>query len=311
MQHRIIATAIALLLGLSIPRGVAAKGHGAGHSGGGHSVGGHTSGGHSTGGHAGSVHAGGGHASGGRSPAAPHAAAPPPPVATSPTRGFSRPPDGHAVVGTAVPRSSGPRDVFVVTPSVYAPHFFRPRFAGLGFGIRHLGYGYGPAYYGLGYGQPLLCETTIDCDFVPVTGAVDVPQYEAALPEVGSGSVRLEVQPAFAQIFVDGEYVGTVEDFHSATGLMIRAGVHRLEFRAPGYEPLVVDVRIAPHEAMTYRGALESTRPAAPEREGRTPAASTAPMYVIPNCYLGNVPPRPQRLPPGCDIKQVQVLGSK
>ena len=273
MKHRIIATAIALLFGLSLPRGVAAKGPGGGHSGGGHSAGGHSSGGHSGGGHAsgghatggqaGSVHAGGGHASGGRSPAAPHAAAPPPPVATSPTRGFSRPPDGHAVVGTAVPRSSGPRDVFVFTPSFYAPHFFRPHFTGLGvgFGIRHLGYGFGPAYYGLGYDRPLWCETTGDCDFVPVTGAIDVPQYEAAPPEVGSGGVRLEVQPAFAQIFVDGEYMGTVEDFHSATGLLIAAGGHRVEFRAPGYEPLVVDVRIAAGRWITYRGTLKPPSP--------------------------------------------------
>jgi len=69
--------------------------------------------------------------------------------------------------------------------------------------------------------------------------------------------MRLEVQPAFAQIFVDGEYVGTVEDLHSATGLLIAAGVHRVEFRAPGYEPLVVDVRIAAGRWITYRGALK------------------------------------------------------
>src|SRR5216683_4287506 len=140
MNHRIIATTFALLFGLSMPRPVAAKGHGGGHSGGGHSGGGHSggghsggghsggghaSGGHSTGGQAGSVHAGGGHASGGP-PAAPRGAAPTAPVTTSRTRGSFRPPDGHVVVGTAVPRSSGRRDVFVVTPSIDAPRFFRP-----------------------------------------------------------------------------------------------------------------------------------------------------------------------------------------
>ncbi len=34
-------------------------------------------------------------------------------------------------------------------------------------------------------------------------------------------------------------------------------------------------------------------------------------MYLIPNCYLGNVPPRPSRLPSGCDITRVQVLGAR
>src|SRR6266851_5518347 len=136
MKHRIIATAIALLFGLSMPRGVAAKGHGGGHSGGGHSSGGHSGGGHSgghsagghsagghanagqsTGGHGGSVHGGGSKAgsgskaSGGIPPPPLHGAAPTPPVTTSHPRGSLRPPDGHTVVGTAVPRSSGPRDV--------------------------------------------------------------------------------------------------------------------------------------------------------------------------------------------------------
>ena len=262
MKQRIIATAVALLFGLSMPRSVAAQAHGGGHSSGGQSAGGHASSGQSTGGHAGSAQAGSGHASTGPSPAAPRGATPAAPAAKSPTRGSSRP-DGQAFVGAAVPRLSGPRDVFVVTPSIYAPHFFRSRFTalGLGFGIRHLGYGYGPAYYGLGYDQPLLCETTVDCDVVPMTGAYDVPQNEATLPDVESGSVRLEVQPAFAQIFVDGEYVGTVEDFHSASGLMIAAGVHRVEFRAPGCEPLVVDVRIAAGRRITYRGALKPPSP--------------------------------------------------
>ena len=60
---------------------------------------------------------------------------------------------------------------------------------------------------------------------------------------------------------MDGEYVGTVEDFQSAAGLMIAAGVHRVEFRAPGYEPLVVDVRIAAGRRITYRGVLKPPAP--------------------------------------------------
>ena len=270
MTHRIIATAIALLFGLSMPRVAAAKGPGGGHSGGGHASGGHSGGGHSGGVHAsgarssagqskgGSVHGGGVRAGAGSAPAAPRGAPPGAPVGTRQPRSSSHPPEGHAVVGTAVPRSSGARDVFVVTPSIYTPQFFRPRFVGLGFGfgIRHLGYGFGPAYYGLGYDHPLLCETMIDCDVLPVPGAVDVPPYEPPQPEAG-GSVRLDVQPTVAQIFVDGEYVGTVEDFRSGSGLVIEAGVHRVEFRAAGCEPLIVDMRIAPGRRITYRGALK------------------------------------------------------
>ena len=31
-------------------------------------------------------------------------------------------------------------------------------------------------------------------------------------------------------------------------------------------------------------------------------------MYVIPGCYAGNMAPRADRLPSGCDIKQVRVI---
>lgn len=89
----------------------------------------------------------------------------------------------------------------------------------------------------------------------------------------------------------------------------VKAGPHRIEIRAPGYQTLTVDVRVAPQETVTYRGALESTRPSVWEPDRL--AASTAPIYVIPNCYLGNIPPRPQQLRPWCDVKNVQILGGK
>jgi hypothetical protein len=38
------------------------------------------------------------------------------------------------------------------------------------------------------------------------------------------------------------------------------------------------------------------------------PAGPATVMYLIPNCYLGNLPPRQNRLPSGCDAKRVQVL---
>ena len=43
--------------------------------------------------------------------------------------------------------------------------------------------------------------------------------------------------------------------------LELEAGPHRVEFRAPQYQTLTVDVRILPYETVTYRGALEPVRP--------------------------------------------------
>ncbi len=130
-----------------------------------------------------------------------------------------------------------------------------------------------------------------------------------------SGLLRLSVTPARAQVFVDGFYMGTVEDVAARGGLWLAAGPHQLEMRAVGYRTLSIDIVIAPRDTLTYRGELEFTPPAVPEPRP-TPAPPAAPvasgpsvMYVIPNCYIGNVPPRPSRLPAGCDIKNVEVLG--
>src|SRR5262249_61719737 len=95
-------------------------------------------------------------------------------------------------------------------------------------------------------------------------------------------------------------------------------GPHQLDLRAIGHRPLRVDIVIVPRETLNYEGELEFVPPAAPEPRPPAPAAQAAPvatgssvMYMIPNCYIGNVPPRSSRLPSGCDIKTVEVLGRK
>jgi hypothetical protein len=131
----------------------------------------------------------------------------------------------------------------------------------------------------------------------------------ATPPAEPPGVLRLAVTPDTAQVYVDGFFVASVEDLDAQRDLALEAGSHRIEIRAPDYQTLTFDVRIAPREVITYRNALEIARPAAiPPRAARAPAG---PMYVIPNCYLGNVPPRASRLPSGCDIAKVQVLGKR
>jgi len=124
-------------------------------------------------------------------------------------------------------------------------------------------------------------------------------------PPVANGGLRLTGTPGEAQVFVDGYFVGTLADIEAGRPLTITAGPHHLELRAAGYQPVVIDIQITAYEILTYHAALD--RVPTPPPPPRTSAA-TAPMYLIPNCYLGNVPPRANRLPSGCDIKQVQVL---
>ena len=104
-------------------------------------------------------------------------------------------------------------------------------------------------------------------------------------------------------MYVDGYYVGLLSDA-SRGELTLDAGAHAIELREIGYETLHVDVQIPADGAITYRGALTRLAPppssaiAAPTLP---PPPAPATIYMIPRCYVGNVPPRDAVLPPGCD----------
>ena len=80
------------------------------------------------------------------------------------------------------------------------------------------------------------------------------PEYDGQPPVFGG--VRLRVEPRDAQVFVDGYFVGTVDDFDSGRGLPLESGPQDIEIRADGYDPLQLQVRILPDETITYEGDL-------------------------------------------------------
>lgn len=71
------------------------------------------------------------------------------------------------------------------------------------------------------------------------------------------GGVQLDVQPWRAQVYVDGVYVGLVDEF---TGyyhhLELVPGLHVITFIAPDYEPLMLEVVVSPGHTTTYRRTL-------------------------------------------------------
>jgi hypothetical protein len=72
------------------------------------------------------------------------------------------------------------------------------------------------------------------------------------------GALRLKIKPREAEVYVDGYYVGLVDEFDGMfQKLHIESGTHRIEVRAPGYEPLTFDVRITPDHSTTYQGELK------------------------------------------------------
>jgi hypothetical protein len=118
-----------------------------------------------------------------------------------------------------------------------------------------------------------------------------------------TGSIFLDVQPGTAQVFVDGYFVGAPDDINAGRrSLVLESGPHRIDVNAPGYEPVSFDVNIVPNQSITYRQALKPIAPTPPPPQ--LPAAASAPMtfYLIPGCYLGNVPPKDAHLPATCDL---------
>ena len=73
-----------------------------------------------------------------------------------------------------------------------------------------------------------------------------------------TGELRLKVKPKEAEVFVDGYYAGTVNEFDGfAQGLRLEEGPYTIEIRAPGYEPLSINVRIQPGRKINYEGVLQ------------------------------------------------------
>lgn len=203
----------------------------------------------------------------------------PPPSTTSPTV-LPFPPLMTQPAGGLTPGVTFP---FRDHPVYSANRFMRP---GRG--------GYGGAYgdYGGGY------------FYAPDTQPT--PSAPASVAEP-TGLLRLSGTPASAQVFVDGYYVATLSDIEAQRALTLTSGPHRIELKAADYTSTTFDVRIDPNDTVTYRAALEHVRPQPPARSA-APAAGPTKMYLIPNCYLGNVPPKTSRLPQGCDIKRVQEI---
>ena len=275
-----VAATVALVCCVSMPRPLIAKGggHGGSHSGGGHG-GSHSGGGHSGGGHSGGRSSGGsrggqsagqaasGHGSSSQASSGsshtPPAASPAIGVQPSASKPSSPNLQGHSstgpgTVGVAVPRS-WPR-----TPIPYSPHRVRPwsyppilysPYLGIAAGGIYAsgfwpGYSYGDSYGYPNYGYPLGPPTSL----VPS----EAPSASSEESSADNGGLRLDVRPTSAQVFVDGYFVGSVEDtLNSPSGVQLSAGPHRVELRAAGYETLIVDVLIQAGQAITFREDLK------------------------------------------------------
>jgi hypothetical protein len=169
---------------------------------------------------------------------------------------YSRPRDGRPATGTAVdrryPRPDGtggyPGGYYTYFPSAYYSRYYLPGYAfGLGYYYDPLFYdpylyggGYG-GYYGGSYG-----------------GSYAGASGRGAYGHGETGALRLKIKPRDAQVYVDGYFVGEVDQFDGIfQRLTIDAGSHHIEIRADGRKTIEFDVLIAPGETVTYKGELQ------------------------------------------------------
>jgi hypothetical protein len=154
-------------------------------------------------------------------------------------------------VDRAVPRSSVPQTTnrVYVSPNYYHNSYYR-YYDPWGFGAFGLGYfyyspwGWNPGYYGsygpYGYGPPY------------AGAGYGVSGYD-------TGSIKLKVKPRDAEVFVDGYFAGTVDDFDGTfQALKLDSGAYSIEVRKPGFETLRFDVRVQPERSITFRGEMKA-----------------------------------------------------
>ena len=154
-----------------------------------------------------------------------------------------------------------PRSVFV--GGYYYPRLYRTS-------LFYGGWGY-PAYYGgwaysgfYGYGPSYFHQ-------FPVYGAY---RYDR------SGSVRLQVTPREAEVFVDGSFAGMVDDFDGVfERLDVEPGNHEVQLYLAGYRQFQQRIYVQPGKTFSIKHTLEPLAPgeAAPPR----PAANGAPVTSV------------------------------
>jgi len=151
---------------------------------------------------------------------------------------------------------------FYSYPNYFSPYPYYP------YAVTPLpAYPYGsliPTYPNSGpvYGSPVAGSNAITI----APGAQNVaPSDPRALGGAGAasvGGVSFQISPVEAAVFVDGVYVGTVNDFSAnAPPLSLASGRHHFELRAQGYQTMSFDVDVVPGQVTPYQGTLQAAQP--------------------------------------------------
>ena len=230
----------------------------------------------------------------------------------------SRPATGPAT-GRAVPRPA------------YRPGYgpgYRPGYAP-GYGYRHPYYGYRYPYYGYrgyypwyGYGAYYPWYYS---GFYFGIGTLGWPYYYGAWPYAGYGysydsydygyessagraSLKVEVKPKSAEVYVDGHFAGIVDQFDGMfDSLPLEAGEHEITIYQEGFRSIRQRLNLSPGSTYRVKGTLEPLAPGEPneprpqvayESTAAGAQVQMAPQYQPSQQYPPSQAPEPQATPP-------------
>ena len=160
------------------------------------------------------------------------------------------------------------------------------------------------------YAAPLVIEREVMVEREVVD---DAPLAPVIVEQPSVARLILDIHPPTAQVFADGYYIGIPEDFRFEDGgAVLEPGPHRIDILARDYEPVSFDVNLTRGQSATFRRTLTPiVRPPKPATDAavNAPPAAKRPavFYLIPGCYMGNVPPKEANLPATCDVARAVV----
>ncbi|HUL72495.1 MAG TPA: PEGA domain-containing protein [Vicinamibacterales bacterium] len=200
-----------------------------------------------------------------------------------------------------------PRPAPAPHPGPGGPHGGTHVTVGVGFGYPYwggfgFGYGYWPWY---GYGYPW----GFGWGWYPPYGYPFYPYYPYGYGYIDmlTASVRLDVKPRDAEVYVDGYLAGKIDDFDGTfQRLHVRPGEHDLVLYRDGYRTVKQHVYLGPNSDQKIQFAMEPLAPGEVPEPPPTPAPSSdqpnplsqEPQPVPPG-YGRGAPPQPYPTEPG------------
>jgi hypothetical protein len=258
-------------------------------------------------------HGSGSGSRGGASAVPRQAQGPGPSAGARPTHGPGTASGGHPTNGPGYRPGPGygPRPVAHPGPGYRPGYGYRGHYSGYGYRGYYPWYGYGSyypwyssgVYFGFGtYGWPYYYGARPYVSY-GYYGAPGDAGYGAG---PGGASLKVEVKPKSAEVYVDGNFAGVVDQFDGMfDSLPLDAGEHEITIYKAGFRSIRQRLHLKAGSTQRIKGSMEPLAPgepneprpqAAPSPQQPEQQVQVAPRYQSPQPQYGS--PQPQGPPP-------------